>query len=172
MKTTVRPLDTSVQDTVSARNRRPPADFVPNEVRHGTNVEQAIAVSSSEDYARQGHHLPQPKAEYTCELEVGPNIHEASQPEHRIAEMRGKIGCIDRPDARTAQDIDLRRAAEDASQVVEDVRENADLVRRAGTPPGKNHRDAAGACAAFFHGCGHATGRPWLRSLPPGWDSS
>ena len=66
-------------------------------------------------------------------------------PSTGIAEVRREEARVDGADARAAEDVDLRRRAAHARQVVEDVREHADLVRAARSAAGENDRacDAA-----------------------------
>ena len=57
MKTTVRPVETSVHETLSARSiprrrhraTRAPADFALHELRHRTHVEETAAVAAAEE---------------------------------------------------------------------------------------------------------------------------
>ena len=78
MKTTVRPVDTSVHETVSARSmcfRRhardgAPADLALHELRHGPHVEEAVALAAAEQHARQRDDLPHAEAEHPRELEL------------------------------------------------------------------------------------------------------
>ena len=56
--------------------------------------------------------------------------------------MRGEVAGIDGADARSGQDVDLRRPPAHASDVVEDVREDADLVGATSPAAREDHRDA------------------------------
>ena len=63
-------------------------------------------------------------------------------PSTGIGEVRGEVAGVDGADARPAEDVDLRRSAAHAREVVEDVPEDADLVGAARAAAGEDHRRA------------------------------
>jgi hypothetical protein len=64
-------------------------------------------------------------------LELRPELDEPPHAEHGVSEVCGEEARVDRANARPAQDVDLRRRAQDARQIVEHVPEHAHLVRPA-----------------------------------------
>ena len=162
MKTTVRPVDTSVHETVSARSmpRRRQRDTARQLISRCTR--SAMGRTSKSPYPSppprstrgKRQHLPHAEAEHPGELELAPELDEAAQAEHRIAQVRGEVAGVDGAHARAAQDVDARRAPEDPRQLVEDVPEDADLVRPPRPAPREDHGDAA--LAVFVRKARHA----------------
>ena len=121
-----------------------PADLALHELGHRRARRRGPYPSPpAEQDARQRHHLPHAEAEHARELELAPQLDEPAQPEHGIAQVRGEVAGVDGADARAAEDVDLRRRAEHARELVEDVPEHAHLVRAARPAARQDHRDAA-----------------------------
>src|SRR6476620_822394 len=68
---------------------------------------------------------------------------ETAHTEHGVGQVCGKVTSVDRANARPAKNVDLRRCPAHAGQIVEDVPENADLVRPARPTPREDHRGSA-----------------------------
>ena len=153
MNTTVRPVETSVVETVSARScllrsvRASARQLISRWTSSAIGVTSKSPVPSRPPPSSRRGMPPsclRAEAEHARDLELAPQMDEPAHAEHGIGEVRGEVARVDRADARSAEDVDLRRRAAHAREIVEHVPEHADLVRAARAAAGEDHRRCDG----------------------------
>ena len=156
MKMTVRPEATSVAETLSAE--RWPRRSVRAIARQGISRSMSFAIGRTsksptvcspppQQDAVHAERLAEAEAEHVGEVQRRPEIDQTAHALGRVLEVRGEVARVDRADGRAAEDVEARRRAAEASERVEDVREDADLVGAARAAAGEDDRYLLAASA-------------------------
>ena len=106
-----------------------PGDLALDELGHRRDVEDAAGRGAAAEHdAVEAERLAHAEAEHAAEVELGPQVDEAADPDGGVGEVRGEEAGVDGADRGAAEDVEARGGAADAGVAVEHVGEDADLV--------------------------------------------